>query len=107
MRKTTQKSSASQVCCGPLKVAYPSGGTSSLSHCPSSFSSDYLDNSDLGSNDTILIQGCSQVLEAGHFFQLLAVHGDVCTDVGRDVHHDLRISHADHLPLCSCSFIVC
>ncbi|KAH3735675.1 hypothetical protein DPMN_042210 [Dreissena polymorpha] len=32
-------------------------------------------------------QGCSQVVDTGHLFQLLAVYGDVCAGV---VHNDLR-----------------
>ena len=36
-----------------------------------------------------------QVLEAGHFFQGLTVHGDVNTDLVCIVHHDLGLLCAD------------
>ena len=47
--------------------------------------------SDLSSTGTILGHGCAQVLDSGNFFQLLAVHGGVCTGVGRSVNHDIEL----------------
>ena len=42
-----------------------------------------------------------QVLEAGHFFQGLTVHGDVNTDLVCIVHHDLGLLCADFHAICA------
>ena len=42
-----------------------------------------------------------QVLEAGHFFPGLTVHGDVNTDLVGTVHHDLGLLRADFHAICT------
>ncbi|KAH3873717.1 hypothetical protein DPMN_036953 [Dreissena polymorpha] len=48
-----------------------------------------ISNLDLKGIGTIHEHGCSQVLEAGYLFQLLVVHGDVCTGIGSAVNHGM------------------
>ncbi|KAH3746966.1 hypothetical protein DPMN_181386 [Dreissena polymorpha] len=69
------------------------------------FVNNLLSNSytDLSGTGAVLRKYFSLVFEKGHFVELLVVH-DVCTGVGRAVHHDLQLLRADLDPVCSCSF---
>ena len=54
-----------------------------------------ISNSGLSDTATIIGNCGSQIPEAGRFFQLLTVHGDVCTDF---LHFDFT-AYATHLKL--------
>ena len=54
----------------------------------------------------IFAQGCSQVLEIGHFLWPLDVHANICTDVVNAAGHDLALYRADFHSICPCSVYV-